>query len=47
MSRTEMIKKAIEIAESDMMNMGISKEEIITEAHKLTDAELKEFIEGN
>ena len=45
MTRQEMIQKAIEIAESDMANIGISKEEIIAEAHKLSDNELKAFIE--
>jgi len=45
MTRQEMIQKAIELAESDMANMGISTEKIIAEAHKLSDNELKAFIE--
>ncbi len=45
MTRQEMIQKAIEMAESDMANIGISIEEIIAEAHKLSDNELKAFIE--
>lgn len=45
MTRQEMIEKAIELAESDMANMGISKEELVAEANKLSDNELKAFIE--
>lgn len=48
MTRQELIEKAIEMAESDMTNNGISKEEIIAEANKLTDEELELYIEeGN
>ncbi len=45
MSRQEMINKAVEIAESDMMNIGISREELLAEASKLSDDELEAFIE--
>jgi cell division protein FtsB len=45
MTRQELIQAAIEIAESDMANMGISREELVAEAHKLSDNELKAFIE--
>ena len=48
MTRQELINKAVEIAESDMANIGISKEDLIAEANKLTDEELELFIEeGN
>lgn len=45
MSRQEMIKKAVEIAESDMQNIGYTKEELIKEVNKLTNEELKNYIE--
>jgi len=45
MTRQEMMEKAIEMALGDMMNLGVSKEELIAEAHKLTDEELEAFIE--
>lgn len=45
MTRKEMIEKAIEIAESDMSNIGVPREELIAEANKLTDEELEAFIE--
>lgn len=45
MSRQEMINKAVEIAESDMTNIGISREELLAEASKLSDDELEAFIE--
>ena len=45
MSRQELINKAVEIAESDMMNIGISREELLAEASKLSDDELEAFIE--
>lgn len=45
MTRQELIEKAVEIAESDMMNIGISREELLAEASKLSDDELVAFIE--
>lgn len=45
MARKEMIQKAIEMAECDMANMGISIEEIIAEVNGLSDNELKAYIE--
>lgn len=45
MARQELIEKAVEIAESDMMNIGISREELLAEASKLSDDELVAFIE--
>lgn len=47
MNRQEMIKAAVELAASDMANIGVTKEELIEEANKLTDEELENFIEGN
>ena len=45
MTRQELINKAVEIAESDMMNIGVSREILLAEAHKLSDDELEAFIE--
>ncbi len=45
MSRQELINKAVEIAESDMTNIGVSREELLAEASKLSDDELEAFIE--
>lgn len=45
MARQELIEKAVEIAESDMTNIGISREELLAEASKLSDDELVAFIE--
>ena len=45
MTRQEMIQKAIEMAEDDMANMGISKEEILAEVNRLSDNELEAYIE--
>lgn len=45
MARQELIEKAVEMAESDMMNIGISREELLAEASKLSDDELVAFIE--
>ena len=45
MTRQEMIQKAVEIAESDMANMGVSREVLLAEASKLSDDELEAFIE--
>lgn len=46
MTRSEMIAKAIEMAESDMSNIGITSEEIIDEVNRLSDNELKDYVEG-
>lgn len=45
MTRKELIEKAVEIAESDMANMGVSREVLLAEASKLSDDELEAFIE--
>lgn len=45
MTRQELINKAVEIAESDMQNIGISREILLAEAQKLSDDELEAFIE--
>lgn len=47
MTRQEMIEAAVELAASDMQNIGVTKEELIEEANKLTDEELETFIERN
>lgn len=47
MNRQELIKKAIELATSDMQNIGVAYDELLEEANKLTDEELTDFIEGN
>ena len=44
MTRQELIKKAVEMAESDMTNIGISREELLAEANKLSDDELEAYI---
>ncbi len=45
MTRKEMIEKAIEMAETDMMNIGVPREEIVAEVNRLSDNELKDYIE--
>ena len=45
MARQELIEKAVEIAESDMANIGVSREILLAEASKLSDDELEAFIE--
>ena len=45
MTRQELINKAVEIAESDIANMGVSREILLAEAQKLSDDELEAFIE--
>ena len=45
MTRQELIEAAVELAASDMANMGVTREELIAEAQKLTDEELLNFIE--
>lgn len=45
MTRQELINKAVELAESDMANIGISREILLAEAQKLSDDELEAFIE--
>lgn len=45
MERQELIKKAMEIAESDMQNIGVPKEEIEAQVNQLSDEELKAYIE--
>lgn len=44
MTRKELIEAAVELAASDMANMGVTKEELIAEAQKLTNEELLHFI---
>lgn len=45
MTRKELIEKAVEIAESDMANIGVSREVLLAEASKLSDDEIEAFIE--
>lgn len=45
MTRKELIEAAVELAASDMANMGVKREDLIAEAEKLTNEELINFIE--
>lgn len=43
----EMMEKALEIAKSDMQNIGITREQMLEEFNALTEEELANYIEEN